>query len=74
MGGLAAPAHDPDGRHKVVRPLFDDAVMSGMSCPIPYDTSCHSLHVSYLLLAGRDAMFAIRGRWGNGRDRLSDCS
>jgi len=74
MGRLAAPAHDSNGRHKVVCPLLDDVKWGRVSCSIFYDTSCHSLHVSYLFLTGWDAVFAIRGRWGDGRDRFADCS
>jgi len=72
VGWLAAPAHDSDSGHKVVCPLLDDVKWGGVSCSVSYDTSCHSLHVSYLFLAGWDAVFAIRGRWGNGGDGLAD--
>jgi len=72
MGRLTAPAHDSDGGHEVVCPLLDNIKWGGVSCSVSYDTPCHSLHVSYLFLAGWDAMFAIGGRWGNGGDRLAD--
>jgi len=71
VGRLAAPAYDSDGGHEVVCPLLDDVKWSGVSCLISYDTLCHSLYVSYLLLAGWDAVFTIRGRWGDGQDRLA---
>jgi len=51
VSGLTTPAHDSDGGHKVVGPLFDDIKWGVVSCSVSYDTSCHSLHVSYLLLA-----------------------
>jgi len=73
MGRLAAPAHNSNGGHKVICPFFDDVEWGGVSCSIPYDASCHSLHVSYLLLAGRNAVFTVRGRWGNGRNRFAYC-
>jgi len=73
VGRLAAPAHDSNSRHEMVCPLFDDVKGCMVSCSIPYDTSCHSLHVLYLFLAGRDAVFAIRGRWRDGQDRLTYC-
>jgi len=73
VGRLATPAHDSDSRHKVVCPFFDDVEWGGVCCSVAYDTLCHSLYVAYLLLAGWDAMFAFRGRWGNGRDGLADC-
>jgi len=68
MGGLAAPAHDSNGGHKVVCPFLDDVKWGGVSCSVMYDALCHSLHVSYLFLAGWDAVFALRGRWGDGED------
>ena len=71
MGRLAAPAHDSNGRHEVICPLLDDVKGDRVSCSILYNASCHPLHVSYLFLAGRDAVFAIRGRWRNGQDRLA---
>jgi len=72
--GLTAPAHDSNGQHEVICPLPNDIKGGGVSCSVLYDASCHSLYILYFLLAGRDAVFAIRGRWGDGRDRLSDCS
>jgi len=65
---LVASTHDSDSGHEVVRPFFDDVKGGGMSCSIPYDAPCQSLYVLYFFLAGCDAMFAIGGRWGNGRD------
>jgi len=73
VGRLAAPAHDSDGGHKVVCPLFDDVKWGGVCCVVTYDTSCHSLHVLYLLLARWDMVFALRGRWGNGGNGFMNC-
>ena len=73
VGRLTAPAHDSDGGHEMICPFLDDVKRGRMSCSILYDTLCHSLHVLYLLLARWDAVFAIRGRWGDGQDRLAYC-
>jgi len=73
VGRLATLAHDSDGGHKVVCPLFDDVKWGGVSCLVTYDTPCHSLYVLYLFLARWDMVFALRGRWGNGEDRFVDC-
>jgi len=70
---LAASAYDSDGGHKMVSPLFDDVEWSVVSCTVFYNASCHSLHVLYLLLARWDAVFAVWGRWGDGRDGLAYC-
>ena len=40
MGRLAAPAHDSDGGHEMVSPLFDDIKRGGVGCSVTYDTSC----------------------------------
>jgi len=72
MCGLAAPAHDPDGWHEVVGPFFDNIKWGGVGCLIAYDALCHSLYIVYFLLAGRDAVFALRSRWGDGGDGLTD--
>jgi len=69
---LTAPAHDSDGRHKVVSPLFNDIKWGGVSCSVLYDTSCHSLHALYLLLARWDAVFALGSGWGNRGNRFTD--
>jgi len=73
MCGLATPAHDSDGRHKVVSPLLDDVKWGRVSCLIPYDTSCHFLYVMYFFLAGWDMVFFLRSGWGNGGYGLADC-
>jgi len=65
MCGLAAPAHDSHGGHEVVSPFFDNIKWGGVGCSVTYDTSCHSLYVAHFLLAGQDAVFAIRSGWGN---------
>jgi len=72
MCGLAAPAHDPDGGHEVVSPFFDNIKWGGVGCSVPYDASCHPLYITYFLLAGWDAVFALRSRWGDGGDGLTD--
>ena len=74
MSRLSTPAHDSDGRHKVVGPLFDDIEWGGVSCSVAYDASCQSLHVSYLFLARWDAVFALRSGWGNRGDGFVDRS
>ena len=73
VGRLAAPAHNSDGRHKMVCPFLDDVEWGGVSCSVTYDTPCHLLYVVYLLLAGWDTVFTFRGRWGNGRNGFADC-
>ena len=69
---LTTPAHDSDGRNKVVSPLFDDIKWGGVSCSVSYDTSCHSLHILYLLLARWDVVFALGSRWGNRGNGFTD--
>ena len=34
MCWLTAPAYDPDGRHEVVSPLFDNIEWGGVSCAV----------------------------------------
>jgi len=72
MCGLATPAHDSDGGHKVVSPLLDDVEWDRVGCSIPYDTSCHSLYIAHFFLAGRDVVFAIRSGWGNRGNGFAD--
>ena len=71
---LATPAHNSDSGHKVVSPLFDDIKWGGVSCLVSYDTLCQLLHITYLLLAGWDAVFAFRSRWGNRGNGFEDFS
>jgi len=37
---LSAPAHDSDGGHEVVGPLFNDVQWNGVGSAVSYDTSC----------------------------------
>ena len=72
MSRLTTPAHDSDGRHKVVGPLFYDIKWGGVSCLVSYNTLCHSLHVSYLLLARWDVVFAFGSGWGDRGNGFAD--
>ena len=57
----------------MVSPLFDDIKWGGVCCSIAYVASCHFLYITYFLLAGRDAVFALRSGWGNGGNGFANC-
>ena len=73
MCGLAAPAHDSNGGHEMVSPFFDNIKWGGVGCSVAYNALCHPLYVTYFFLAGRDAVFALRSRWGNGGNGFVNC-
>jgi len=56
----------------MVSPFFDDIKWGRVGCSVTYDASCQSLYITYFLLTGWDAVFAIRGGWGNRGDGLAD--
>jgi len=65
-------AYDSDGTHEVVSPIFDDIEWGRVSHAVMQDALCQLLHVAHLFFARWDAMFIIRGRWGDRGDSHSD--
>ena len=72
MHWFTATAHNSDGIHKVVSPVFDNVEWDRVSHAVTQDASCQFLHVAHLFFTWWDAMFVIRGRWGDRGDGRAD--